>query len=151
MSGLAEILKDAGFRVSGSDRSKPLTETLERRGSMYFMDNVPGILPMISIVSYLPARFTKTIPNMSLLWKRDPASHQSAAFRRDHAELQDPIAISGTHGKTTTTSMVSEILLHAGTDPTLSIGGMLKASVATSVSAVPICSLQKPANTPTAS
>lgn len=62
-----------------------------------------------------------------------------------------PIAISGTHGKTTTTSMVSEILLHAGTDPTLSIGGMLKASVATSVSAVPICSLQKPANTPTAS
>ena len=37
-----------------------------------------------------------------------------------------PIAISGTHGKTTTTSMVSEILLHAGTDPTLSIGGMLK-------------------------
>ena len=59
MSGLAEILKDAGFRVSGSER-----------GSMYFMDNVPGILPMISIVSYLPARFTKTIPNMSLLWKK---------------------------------------------------------------------------------
>ena len=91
MSGLAEILKDAGFRVSGSDRSKsPSPKLWKERGSMYFMDNVPGILPMISIVSYLPARFTKTILNMSLLWKRDPASHQSAAFRRDHAELQDP-------------------------------------------------------------
>ena len=68
MSGLAEILKDAGFRVSGSDRSK--SPLWKERGSMYFMDNVPGILPMISIVSYLPARFTKTIPNMSLLWKK---------------------------------------------------------------------------------
>lgn len=38
-----------------------------------------------------------------------------------------PIAISGTHGKTTTTSMISEILLKADTDPTLSIGGILKA------------------------
>lgn len=37
-----------------------------------------------------------------------------------------PIAVSGTHGKTTTTSMLSEILLKAGTDPTLSIGGILK-------------------------
>ena len=37
-----------------------------------------------------------------------------------------PIAVSGTHGKTTTTSMISEILLQAGTDPTLSIGGILK-------------------------
>ena len=71
MSGLAEILKDAGFRVSGSDRSKaPSPKLWKERGSMYFMDNVPGILPMISIVSYLPARFTKTIPNMSLLWKK---------------------------------------------------------------------------------
>ena len=37
-----------------------------------------------------------------------------------------PIAVSGTHGKTTTTSMISEILLQANTDPTLSIGGILK-------------------------
>ena len=68
MSGLAEILKDAGFRVSGSEAPSP--KLWKERGSMYFMDNVPGILPMISIVSYLPARFTKTIPNMSLLWKK---------------------------------------------------------------------------------
>ena len=61
MSGLAEIL---------TVPKAPSPKLWKERGSMYFMDNVPGILPMISIVSYLPARFTKTIPNMSLLWKK---------------------------------------------------------------------------------
>lgn len=71
MSGLAEILKDAGFRVSGSDRSKsPLPKHWRGRGSMYFMDNVPGILPMISTVLYLPVRSIRIIPNISPRWKK---------------------------------------------------------------------------------
>ena len=71
MSGLAEILKDAGFRVSGSDRSKsPLTETLERKGINVFYGQRAGNITDDIDVSYLPARFTKTIPNMSLLWKK---------------------------------------------------------------------------------
>ena len=71
MSGLAEILADAGFRVSGSDRSKsPLTETLERKGILYFMDNVPRILLMISTASYLPVRSIRIIPNISPRWKK---------------------------------------------------------------------------------
>ena len=60
-----------GISMSGPTVPKaPSPKLWKERGSMYFMDNVPGILPMISIVSYLPARFTKTIPNMSLLWKK---------------------------------------------------------------------------------
>ena len=70
MSGLAEILADAGFRVSGSDRSKsPLTETQER-GLLYFMDNMPRILLMISTASYLPVRSIRIIPNISPRWKK---------------------------------------------------------------------------------
>lgn len=71
MSGLAEILADAGFRVSGSDRSKtPLPRLWKERGLLYFMDNVPGILPMISTASYLPVRSIRIIPNISPRWKK---------------------------------------------------------------------------------
>ena len=71
MSGLAEILADAGFRVSGSDRSKsPLTETLERKGITVFYGNVPRILLMISTASYLPVRSIRIIPNISPRWKK---------------------------------------------------------------------------------
>ena len=67
MSGLAEILKDAGFRVSGSDRSKaPSPKLWKERGSMYFMDNVPGILPMISILLFILLLFTNLTKNLLL-------------------------------------------------------------------------------------
>ena len=61
------------------------------------------------------------------------------------------IAVSGTHGKTSTTSMASHILLAAEKDPTISVGGILKASTETSVWAATIPSSPKPASTRTAS
>ena len=72
-------------------------------------------------------------------------------FSDSHDENYDtPIAVSGTHGKTTTTSMISEILLQANTDPTLSIGGILKSIHGNIRVGHPVCSSQRHANIPTA-
>ena len=60
---------------------------------------------------------------------------------------QIPIAVSGTHGKTTTTSMASHILLEGGFDPTISVGGILPAI---GVWDIPVLSLPRPVNIPTA-
>ena len=61
-----------------------------------------------------------------------------------------PIAVSGTHGKTTTTSMASHILLEGGFDPTISVGGILPASAVICVWDIPVLSLPRPVNIPTA-
>ena len=67
MSGLAEILPVPTVPKA------PSPKLWKERGSMYFMDNVPGILPMISTVLYLPVRSIRIIPNISPRWKK--ASH----------------------------------------------------------------------------
>lgn len=128
MSGLAEILADAGFQVSGSDRARsPLTDMLEARGITVFYgqraDNITGDIDCIVLTSaihednpeYTAAR------EMHL-----PCLTRAQLLGQLMQNYETPIAVSGTHGKTTTTSMISEILLQAGTDPTLSIGGIYK-------------------------
>lgn len=128
MSGLAEILADAGFRVSGSDRSKsPLTETLERKGiTVFYGQRAANITDDIDCVVFTSAIHKDNPEYIATMEKGIPHLTRAQLLGEIMQNYKTPIAISGTHGKTTTTSMVSEILLHAGTDPTLSIGGMLK-------------------------
>ena len=128
MSGLAEILKDAGFRVSGSDRSKsPLTETLERKGiNVFYGQRAGNITDDIDCVVFTSAIHKDNPEYIATMEKGIQHLTRAQLLGEIMQNYKTPIAISGTHGKTTTTSMVSEILLHAGTDPTLSIGGMLK-------------------------
>ena len=128
MSGLAEILKDAGFRVSCSDRSKsPLTETLERKGiNVFYGQRAGNITDDIDCVVFTSAIHKDNPEYVATMEKGIPHLTRAQLLGEIMQNYKTPIAISGTHGKTTTTSMVSEILLHAGTDPTLSIGGMLK-------------------------
>ena len=127
MSGLAQILLSRGFKVSGSDRTpSELTDQLEKEGATVFIgQRSSNITSDIDLVVYTAAihadnpEFIKckelNLPMMTraeflgLLMKNYPAS----------------IAISGTHGKTTTSSMSGEILMAADLDPTLSIGGIL--------------------------
>jgi len=128
MSGLAEILADAGFTVSGSDRSRSaLTDMLESKGITVFYgqrsENITGNIDCVVFTSAIGKDNPEYI-----------AAHEQNIPCLTRAELLGqimknygvPIAVSGTHGKTTTTSMLSEILLHADMDPTLSIGGILK-------------------------
>ena len=129
MSGLAEILLKEGFTVSGSDnKASALTEQLEKNGAtVYIGQRAANIQPGIELVVY-----TAAIHPDNAEWK---AAHDAGIPMLTRAEflgqLMDnyakSIAVSGTHGKTTTTSMISHILLAAESDPTISVGGMLDA------------------------
>lgn len=128
MSGLAEILHDAGFRVSGSDRSRSaLTDMLEQKGiTVLFGQRQENITDDIDCVIFTSAISKDNPEYVATMEKGIPHLTRAELLGELMQNYKTPIAISGTHGKTTTTSMVSEILLQADTDPTLSIGGILK-------------------------
>ncbi len=129
MSGLAEILLESNFRISGSDaKESPLTKALIEKGAtIHYGQSAEHITKNIDLVVYTAA-IKKDNPEMEEVSKqRIPLLTRAELLGQIMKTYQTPIAISGTHGKTTTTSMVSEILLQADTDPTLSIGGILKA------------------------
>ncbi len=128
MSGLAEILLSRGFKVSGSDmKSSPLTESLESKGArVHIGQRSSNVTADIDLFVYTAAIHTD---NPEWTAKEElgiPSLTRAELLGEIMKNFELPIAISGTHGKTTTTGMISEILLHADVDPTISIGGMLK-------------------------
>lgn len=128
MSGLAEILLSEGFRVSGSDmKASPLTESLAQKGATIFIgQRYENLTSDIDLVVYTAA-IKESNPEMQAVKALNiPALTRAELLGQLMRNYKLPIAISGTHGKTTTTSMVSEILMKADTNPTLSIGGILK-------------------------
>ncbi|NBJ91913.1 UDP-N-acetylmuramate--L-alanine ligase [Parablautia muri] len=129
MSGLAEILMDQGFSVSGSDaKPSPLTKRLAERGAViYYGQRAENLNDSIDLVVYTSAIHPDNPEYIAMQEKGIPSLTRAQLLGQIMKNYELPIAISGTHGKTTTTSMISEILLEAGTDPTLSIGGILKA------------------------
>ena len=132
MSGLASILLDKGFIISGSDmKESDLTTDLLNRGAHIFygqraanLDSRPDI-PAIELVVYTAAIKKDNPEFIAMQQKKLKSLTRAELLGQIMKNYQIPIAISGTHGKTTTTGMVSEILLAAGLDPTLSIGGIL--------------------------
>lgn len=128
MSGLAEILLESNFRISGSDaKESPLTKALEEKGALIqYGQREENITSDIDLVVYTAA-IKKSNPEMVATDALQiPTLTRAELLGQIMKKYDTPIAISGTHGKTTTTSMVSEILLQADADPTLSIGGILK-------------------------
>lgn len=128
MSGLAEILQDAGFTVSGSDRSSSaLTQILEQKGiTVFYGQRAANITPDIDCVVFTSAIREDNPEYIATMEAGIPHLTRAQLLGQLMKNYKTSIAISGTHGKTTTTSMVSDILLAAKTNPTLSIGGMLK-------------------------
>ena len=128
MSGLAEILCDAGFKVSGSDRThSATTDLLESKGiTVFYGQRYENITPDIDCVVFTSAISADNPEYIAAHEKQIPCLTRGELLGQIMKNYDVPIAISGTHGKTTTTSMVSEILLRANLDPTLSIGGILK-------------------------
>lgn len=128
MSGLAEVLREAGFRVSGSDREKSaLTEVLEAKGiTVFYGQRESNITSDIDCAIFTSAIHPDNPEYIAVQRMGIPSLTRAELLGEMMRNYQTPIAISGTHGKTTTTSMVSEILLGADLDPTLSIGGILK-------------------------
>lgn len=129
MSGLAEILLERGFTVSGSDaHESELTDKLEANGAKVFYGQRPeNIIEGIDVVVYTAAVHPDNPEFMAAEQKGLPILTRAELLGQIMRNYGQSIAVSGTHGKTTTTSMLSEILMDAKEDPTISVGGMLDA------------------------
>ena len=127
MSGLAELLVDRGCIVSGTDiKETPVTKHLQSLGiQINFGHRAENITDDIDLVIYTAAIHPDNPEYQTALAKHIPLMDRAHLLGEIMAEYHDSIAVAGTHGKTTTTSMVSEILLAANTDPTITVGGIL--------------------------
>ncbi len=129
MSGLAEILLKEGFTVSGSDaKESALTKHLEKLGVLVFNgQKASNIMEGIEAVVYTAAIREDNEEYREAVRQGIPMLSRAEFLGQMMTNYDMPIAVSGTHGKTTTTSMLSHIFLADGQDPTISVGGILKA------------------------
>ena len=127
MSGLAEILLGEDFKVSGSDsKESPLTDSLTRKGArIFYGQRASNIADDVELVVYTAAIHPDNPEYASAVEKGIPMLTRAQLLGQIMRNYDTPIAVSGTHGKTTTTSMISQILLEADADPTISVGGIL--------------------------
>ena len=128
MSGLAAILMHNGFTMSGSDRSKTeLIVKLEEAGARVTVgQTAENITDDIDVVVYTAAIHPDNPEFAAAVRKGIPMLTRAELLGQVMQEFEHSIAVSGTHGKTTTTSMITNILLAAGEDPTVTVGGMLE-------------------------
>ena len=129
MSGLAEILMKEGFQVSGSDmRVSDLTKLLESEGARIHYQQVADNIKKEEIdLVVFTAAIHEDHPELKKV--RDlgiPCLTRADLLGQIMLHYKNAIAIAGTHGKTTTTSMVSSMLLEADMDPTITVGGILE-------------------------
>ena len=128
MSGLAELLLAEGFRISGSDmKESKLTEALKEKGAtVFYGQKASNLTPDIDLAVYTSAIHPDNPEYIALKQLGLPSLTRAQLLGQIMKNYKIPVAVSGTHGKTTTTSMIAEILLENDSDPTLSIGGIFK-------------------------
>ena len=128
MSGLAEVLLERGFSITGSDmKSSPITEKLEHHGaSIVYGQKAENITDDIDLVVYTAAIHPDNPEFQAVIRKGIPHMDRAELLGQIMRNYKNSIAVSGTHGKTTTTSMLSLIMLAGACDPTISVGGILK-------------------------
>lgn len=128
MSGLAEILLSRKFPVSGSDsHESALTDQLAAQGAVvHYPQMAENIKDDIDVVVYTAAIHPDNPEFRVAQEKNLPMLTRAQLLGEIMRNYKEAINVSGTHGKTTTTSMITEILLEAHKDPTVSVGGMLK-------------------------
>ena len=129
MSGLAEILLNENFTISGSDMNKSaLTTQLEEKGvKVYYGQVADNITSDIDLVVYTAAIREDNEEWIAAKNSGIPMLTRAQLLGQIMDNYAKSIAVAGTHGKTTTTSMISQVLLEANTDPTISVGGILSA------------------------
>jgi UDP-N-acetylmuramate--alanine ligase len=126
MSGIAEILLDQGFSVSGSDKAlSEVTERLQSLGaSIYEGHKAENIAADVDTVVYSSAVAGENPEVREAIRRKIPVVRR-AEMLAEVMRLKYGIGIAGTHGKTTTTSMTSLVLMEGGLDPTVIVGGKL--------------------------
>lgn len=126
MSGIAEVLINLGFRISGSDMNRnSTTRRLQCLGATVHHIHAAENIQSADVVVTSTAIHTDNPEVIAAREHRIPIVPR-AMMLAELLRLRQGIAIAGTHGKTTTTSLVASILAEAGLDPTFVIGGRLK-------------------------
>ncbi len=132
MSGIAEILHNLGYTVSGSDQNDgPVTQRLASLGIRIAIGHDAGNIAGAGAVVTSTAVKSDNPEVIAARAKHVPVVPR-AVMLAELMRLKQGIAIAGTHGKTTTTSLVTSVLAEAGVDPTFVIGGKLNAAGANS-------------------
>jgi UDP-N-acetylmuramate--alanine ligase len=127
MSGIAEILHHWGITVTGSDASESeITEKLQSNGITVHIGTNPALVEKAKLVIHTaaikqdhPELIAAKYNNIPIVERSDFVGYLTKIYK-------DTIGVSGTHGKTTTTSMLSVCFLEANYDPTIQVGGLLK-------------------------
>jgi UDP-N-acetylmuramate--alanine ligase len=126
MSGIAEILLDQGFKVSGSDRALgEVTDRLQTLGAaIYEGHKADNVAPDVDTLVYSSAVGSDNAEIAEAQRRKIPIVRR-AEMLAEVMRLKYGIGIAGTHGKTTTTSMISLVLIEGSFDPTVIVGGKL--------------------------
>jgi UDP-N-acetylmuramate--alanine ligase len=128
MSGIAEVLLTLGYRVSGSDVARnAATDRLARLGAAIAQGHAAGHIAGADAVVVSTAVSPSNPEVVAARAKRVPVVPR-AVMLAELMRLKQGIAIAGTHGKTTTTSLVASVLAAGGLDPTFVIGGRLNSA-----------------------
>jgi UDP-N-acetylmuramate--alanine ligase len=126
MSGIAEILLDQGFTVTGSDLAKgEVTERLESLGAKITQGHAEENIGDADVVVYSSAvKPEENAETLEAMRRKIPLIRR-AEMLAEVTRMKYGIAVAGTHGKTTTTSMIGLVMIEGGLDPTVIVGGKL--------------------------
>ncbi|WP_417523560.1 UDP-N-acetylmuramate--L-alanine ligase [Marinovum sp.] len=127
MSGIAEVLLNLGYRVQGSDlKGSKITERLERLGARIFVGQSAANLAEAEVV-VISTAIKPGNPELDEARNMGLPVVRRAEMLAELMRLKSNIAIAGTHGKTTTTTMMAELMVAGGFDPTVVNGGIIHA------------------------
>lgn len=127
MSGIAEILINKGYAISGSDiNPSENTEHLKKIGASIYIGHREENVGDADVVVYTSAVNLQTNPEIIAANKQKIPTIRRAEMLAEISRLNYCIAVAGTHGKTTATSLIALVLIKAGIDPTVVVGGRLK-------------------------
>ncbi|MAS25078.1 MAG: UDP-N-acetylmuramate--L-alanine ligase [Oceanospirillaceae bacterium] len=128
MCGIAEVLLNQGYKISGSDlRESTVTERLRSLGVEVFIGHEEAHVAQADVVVVSTAIDENNPEIKAALARRVPVVRR-AEMLAELMRFRHGIAVAGTHGKTTTTSMVTSVLAEGGFDPTFVIGGKLNSA-----------------------
>ncbi len=128
MSGIAEVMLSLGYAVQGSDlKSNKQTKRLENQGATLFIGHAANNISAADAV-VVSSAVDETNPEVSAAREARMPVVSRAEMLAELMRFRYSIAVAGTHGKTTTTSLVASLLAEGGLDPTFVIGGRLKSA-----------------------